>query len=142
MATQTKFCIIFSRAVLVLFRLLIWLLAEHSSCHQQRCRRLGYCCAVIDLSPITIEGNEINPIVTLNIIVIIAMIGIYNHCLLMINALVTFHIIVIIIVIIAGFVRVLKNLESHGILFLSFPGLESHGILCRVMESHGKLNHY
>jgi len=41
-----------------------------------------------------------------------------------------------------GFVRVLENLESHGILFFSFPGLESHGILCRVMESHGKLNHY
>jgi len=41
-----------------------------------------------------------------------------------------------------GFERVLENLESHGILFFSFPGLESHGILCRVMESHGKLNHY
>jgi len=40
------------------------------------------------------------------------------------------------------FVRVLENLESHGILFFSFPGLECHGILCRVMESHGKLNHY
>jgi len=26
--------------------------------------------------------------------------------------------------------------------FLSFPGLESHGILCRVMESRGKQNHY
>jgi len=25
--------------------------------------------------------------------------------------------------------------------FFSFAGLESHGILCRVMESHGKLNH-
>jgi len=24
----------------------------------------------------------------------------------------------------------------------SFPGLESHRILCRVMESHGKLSHY
>jgi len=41
-----------------------------------------------------------------------------------------------------GSVWVLENLESHGILFFSFPGLESHGILCRVMESHGKLNHY
>jgi len=41
----------------------------------------------------------------------------------------------------AGFVRFLENRESHGILFFSFPGLESHGILCRVMESHGKLNH-
>jgi len=40
-----------------------------------------------------------------------------------------------------GFVRVLENLESHGILFLSFPGLESHEFLCRVMESHGKRNH-
>jgi len=38
---------------------------------------------------------------------------------------------------VTGFVWVLKNLESHGILFFSFPGLESHGILCRVMESHG-----
>jgi len=46
------------------------------------------------------------------------------------------------IVVITGFVQVLENLESHGILFLSFPGLESHGILCRVMESHGKLYHY
>jgi len=44
--------------------------------------------------------------------------------------------------VITGFVQVLENLESHGILFFSFPGLESHGILCRVMESHGKLNHY
>jgi len=43
---------------------------------------------------------------------------------------------------IQGSVQVPKNLESHGILFFSFPGLESHGILCRVMESHGKLNHY
>jgi len=33
-------------------------------------------------------------------------------------------------------------LESHGIFFFSFQSLESHGILCRVMESHGKLNHY
>jgi len=45
-----------------------------------------------------------------------------------------------------GFVRVLENLKSHGILFFSFPGLESQGlgllILCRVMESHGKLNHH
>jgi len=41
-----------------------------------------------------------------------------------------------------GFVRVLENLESHGILFFAFPGLESHGILCRVMESHGKLHHF
>jgi len=32
--------------------------------------------------------------------------------------------------------------KSCGILFFSFPGLESHGIFCRVMESHGKLNHY
>jgi len=42
---------------------------------------------------------------------------------------------------ITGFVQVLENLESHGILCFSFPGLESHGILFRVMESHGKLNH-
>jgi len=41
-----------------------------------------------------------------------------------------------------GFVWVLENLDSHGILFFSFPGLESHGNLCRVMESHGKLDHY
>jgi len=41
-----------------------------------------------------------------------------------------------------GFVRVLENLESHGILLFSFPGLVIHGILCRVMESYGKLNHF
>jgi len=41
-----------------------------------------------------------------------------------------------------GFVQVLENLESHGISFFSFPGLESNGILCIVMGSHGKLNHY
>jgi len=41
-----------------------------------------------------------------------------------------------------GFVRVLGILESPGILLFSFPGLESHGFLCRVMESYGKLNHY
>jgi len=45
-------------------------------------------------------------------------------------------------ILITGFVQVLENLESHGILFFSFPGLESHGILRRVMESHGKLYHY
>jgi len=33
--------------------------------------------------------------------------------------------------ILSGFVHVLENLESHGILFVSFPDL----------ESHGKLNH-
>jgi len=33
-------------------------------------------------------------------------------------------------------------MESHGILFFTFPALESHGILCRVMESHGKFNQY
>jgi len=33
-----------------------------------------------------------------------------------------------------------SNLESHGILFFSFPGLESHGILCGVMKSHRNLN--
>ena len=27
----------------------------------------------------------------------------------------------------AGFVRVIENLESHGILEFHFPGLESHG---------------
>jgi len=43
---------------------------------------------------------------------------------------------------ITGFVQVLENLESHGILFFGFPGLESHGMLCRVMENHGKRNHY
>ena len=26
-----------------------------------------------------------------------------------------------------GFVRVMENLESHGILEFDFPGLESHG---------------
>jgi len=32
------------------------------------------------------------------------------------------------------FIQVLENLESHGILFFSFPGLESHEILCRVKK--------
>ena len=29
---------------------------------------------------------------------------------------------------VTGFVRVMENLESHGILEFHFPGLESHGI--------------
>ena len=38
----------------------------------------------------------------------------------------------------SGFVQVMENLESHGILQLDFPGLETSEILVRVMESHGK----
>ena len=41
-----------------------------------------------------------------------------------------------------GFVRVMENLESHGILKNCFPGLESHGFFYLVMENisfgHGK----
>ena len=37
-----------------------------------------------------------------------------------------------------GFIRVMENLESHGILEFHFPGLESHGIEMRVMGSRGK----
>ena len=37
-----------------------------------------------------------------------------------------------------GFIQVMENLESHGIFKICFPGLESHGILVWVMESHGK----
>ena len=43
---------------------------------------------------------------------------------------------------VAGFVRVMENLESHGILKNHFPGLESHGFFYSVMENinlgHGK----
>ena len=38
----------------------------------------------------------------------------------------------------SGFVWVMENLESHGILEFDFPGLESHGNCSLVMESHGK----
>ena len=37
-----------------------------------------------------------------------------------------------------GFVRVMENLESHGILQYRFPDQESHGILEWVMESRAK----
>ena len=37
-----------------------------------------------------------------------------------------------------GFVQVMENLESHGILQFHFPGLESPEIYVWVMESHGK----
>ena len=40
--------------------------------------------------------------------------------------------------ILQGSVQVMENLESHGILQVHFPGLESHGISVWVMESHGK----
>ena len=46
---------------------------------------------------------------------------------------------------IAGLLRVMENLESHGISFCHFPGLESHGmyqIIEVVMESHGISIHY
>ena len=39
----------------------------------------------------------------------------------------------------AGFVRVLENLESPGILFWHFPGLESPGKRPLVLESSGNL---
>ena len=39
----------------------------------------------------------------------------------------------------AGFVRVMENLESYGILEFNFSGLSRHGIQVWVMESHGKL---
>ena len=38
-----------------------------------------------------------------------------------------------------GFVRVLENLESPGILLLHFPGLESPGKRPLVLESSGNL---
>ena len=38
-----------------------------------------------------------------------------------------------------GFVRVLENLESPGILFWHFPGLESSGKRPLVLESSGNL---
>ena len=38
-----------------------------------------------------------------------------------------------------GFVRVVEILESAGILFWHFPGLESPGKLMRVLESPGNL---
>ena len=37
-----------------------------------------------------------------------------------------------------GFVQVMENLKSHGILWFHFPGLESHGIWVLVVESDGK----
>ena len=39
----------------------------------------------------------------------------------------------------AGFVRVLENLESPGILLWRFPGLESPGKKPLVLESSGNL---
>ena len=39
----------------------------------------------------------------------------------------------------SGFVRVLENLESPGILFWHFPGLESPGKRPLVLESSGNL---
>ena len=33
----------------------------------------------------------------------------------------------------------MENLESHGMQEFHFPGLESHGILFLVIESHGNL---
>ena len=39
----------------------------------------------------------------------------------------------------AGFVRVLENLESPGILLWHFPGLESPGKWPLVLESSGNL---
>jgi len=38
-----------------------------------------------------------------------------------------------------GFVQVLENLESPGILFWHFPGLESPGKELLVLESSGNL---
>ena len=38
-----------------------------------------------------------------------------------------------------GFVRVLENLESPGILLWHFPGLESPGKRPLVLESYGNL---
>jgi len=40
----------------------------------------------------------------------------------------------------AGFVRVLEILESPGVLFWHFPGLESPGTLMQVLESPGNLS--
>ena len=37
-----------------------------------------------------------------------------------------------------GFVQIMENLESHGVLQFRFPGLESPEIQVWVMESHGK----
>ena len=37
-----------------------------------------------------------------------------------------------------GFGQVMENLESHGILYFHFPGLESPEIKVWVMESHCK----
>ena len=39
----------------------------------------------------------------------------------------------------AGFVRVLENLESPGILLWNFPGLESPGKRLLILESPGNL---
>ena len=39
----------------------------------------------------------------------------------------------------SGFVQVLENLESHGILFQHFPGLESLGKRLLVLERSGNL---
>jgi len=36
----------------------------------------------------------------------------------------------------------IDDLESHGICFLAFQAWKVIGNLCRVMESHGKLDHY
>ena len=45
----------------------------------------------------------------------------------------------IIIINYAGFVQVMEILESPGILFWHFPGLESPGKLIKVLESPGNL---
>ena len=44
-----------------------------------------------------------------------------------------------VIEILTGFVRVLENLESPGILLWHFPGLESPGQMALVLESSGNL---
>ena len=41
----------------------------------------------------------------------------------------------------SGFVRVLENLESPGILLWHFPGLQSPGKRPLVLESSGNLLH-
>ena len=45
----------------------------------------------------------------------------------------------LIIIGLTGFVRALEILESPGILFWHFPGLESPGKLMQVLESPGNL---
>ena len=45
----------------------------------------------------------------------------------------------LIVIGLTGFVRALEILESPGILFWHFPGLESPGKLMQVLESPGNL---